>query len=156
NQDRTVHLRRTRDHVLHVVGMPRAVHMRIVPVRRLVLHMRRRDRDAARLLLRSRINLVIRLVLAEELRDRRRQTRLAMVNVTNRADVHMRLRALEFTCGHLFFLGVETASFGMRGRLAATAAKDKGLPGRVRAPNPAFNGGVALKMAASSPCGWRC
>ncbi len=42
HQDRTVHLRRPRDHVLHVVRVPRAIHMRVVPVLRLVLHMRRR------------------------------------------------------------------------------------------------------------------
>ncbi len=101
HQDRAVHLRRAGDHVLHIVGMPGAVDMRIVPRRRLILHMRRRDRDAARLLLRRRVDLVIRLVFAKILRDRRRQRRLAMVNVTNRANVHMRLRTLEFTFCHV-------------------------------------------------------
>ena len=33
HQDRAVHLRRTRDHVLHVVGVARAVHVRVVAVR---------------------------------------------------------------------------------------------------------------------------
>ena len=33
HQDRAVHLRRARDHVLHVVGVPRAVHVRVVPLR---------------------------------------------------------------------------------------------------------------------------
>ena len=103
HQDRAVHLRRAGDHVLHIVGMPGAVDMRIVPRRRLILHMRRRDRDAARLLLRRRVDLVIRLVFAKILRDRRRQRRLAMVNVTNRANVHMRLRTLEFTFCHCIF-----------------------------------------------------
>src|SRR3546814_5579488 len=51
-RSRAVHLRRTRDHVLHVVRVPGAVHVRVVPLVRLVLHVRRRDRDAARLLLR--------------------------------------------------------------------------------------------------------
>ena len=32
DQDRAVHLRRARDHVLHVVGMARAIDVRIVPV----------------------------------------------------------------------------------------------------------------------------
>ena len=47
HQDRAVHLRRARDHVLHVVGVARAVHVRVVPLLRLVLHVRRRDRDPA-------------------------------------------------------------------------------------------------------------
>jgi len=69
--------------------------MRVVPVLGLVLDVRRVDRDAARLLLRRRINLVVRLGLATKLlrqhqRDRRRQRRLAMIHVTNRPT---------FTCG---------------------------------------------------------
>ena len=61
HQDRAVHLRRPRDHVLHVVRMARAVHVRVVTVRRLVLHVRRVDRDPARLLFRRLVNLVVRL-----------------------------------------------------------------------------------------------
>ena len=60
HQDRPVHLRRARDHVLHVVRVAGAIDMRVVTLRRLVLHMRRRDRDPARLLLRSLVDLVIR------------------------------------------------------------------------------------------------
>ena len=47
HENRAVHLRRARDHVLHVVGVARAVDVRVVALRRLVLHVRRRDRDAA-------------------------------------------------------------------------------------------------------------
>ena len=54
HQDRAVHLRRARDHVLHVVRVAGAVDVRVVaPIRRLVLHVRRRDRDAALALLRE-------------------------------------------------------------------------------------------------------
>ena len=69
HQDRAVHLRRARDHVLDVVGVTGAVHVRIVPVRRLVLHVRRRDRDAALPLFRrvvdrvKRTERVLRIVL---------------------------------------------------------------------------------------------
>jgi hypothetical protein len=101
HQDRAVHLRRTRDHVLDVVGVAGAVDMRVVPVRRLVFHMRGRDRDPARLLLRRRVDLVVRLELAEILRDRRRQRRLAVVDVADRADVHMRFVAFELCLCHL-------------------------------------------------------
>src|SRR6267154_1348806 len=49
----------TRDHVLHVVGMARAIHMRVVPRLGLVFHMRGRNRDAAGALLRRLVDLVI-------------------------------------------------------------------------------------------------
>jgi len=58
HQDRAVHLRRAGDHVLHVVGVARAVDVRVVAVLRLVLDVRRRDRDAARLLFRRLVDLV--------------------------------------------------------------------------------------------------
>ena len=101
HQDRAVHLRRARDHVLHVVGVARAVDVRVVPVLRLVLDVRRRDRDAARALLRRLVDLVVGRVrraarLGQNLRDRGRQRRLAMVDVTDRTDVAVRLRPLEF------------------------------------------------------------
>ena len=46
HQNRAVHLRRAGDHVLDVVGVAGAIHVRIVPVRGLVLHVRRGDGDA--------------------------------------------------------------------------------------------------------------
>jgi len=48
NQDRAVHLRGAGDHVLDVVRVPRTIHVRVVPVRRLILDVRRRNRDSAR------------------------------------------------------------------------------------------------------------
>jgi len=105
HQDRAVHLRRTGDHVLHVVGVARAVDVRVVPGRRLVFHVRGRDRDAARLLFRRRVDRAVVLELATktlgtDLRQRRRQRRLAVIHVTNRADVDVRLGAFEFTLCH--------------------------------------------------------
>ena len=41
HQDRAVHLRRARDHVLDVVGVAGAIDVRVVALRRLVLHVRR-------------------------------------------------------------------------------------------------------------------
>ena len=69
-----------------------AIDMRVVTVGRLVLHMRRRDRDAARLLLRRLVDLVVRRErraarFRQDLRDRRRQRRLAVINMTDRARV---------------------------------------------------------------------
>ncbi|EAQ26162.1 ISxac3 transposase [Roseovarius sp. 217] len=105
NQDRAVHLRGTGDHVLHIVGVAGAVDMGVVTRLGLVFHMRGRDRDPARLFFRRTVDLVIGPEFAKILGDRRSQRRLAVVNVTNRADVHMRL----VTCK--LFLCHDTGSF---------------------------------------------
>jgi hypothetical protein len=65
--------------------MARAVDVRVVTQRRLVFHVCGRDRDAARLLFRRRVDRVIGLELATEtfgtdLRQRRRQRRLAVIH----------------------------------------------------------------------------
>ncbi len=106
NQDRAVHLRRAGDHVLHIVGVAGAVDVGVVAVRRFVFDVRGRDRDAARLLFRRLVDLVVRRErrtagLRQHLGDRRRQRRLAMVNVTDRADVAVRLIAFKLFFGHL-------------------------------------------------------
>src|SRR5690554_335353 len=105
HQNRTVHLRRTRDHVLHVVGVPRTVHVRVVTLLRLVLHVRRRNRDPPLTLLRRLVDAVERNLVRQTLRrlnrrDRSRQRRLPVVHVTNRPHVHMRLRPLELCLRH--------------------------------------------------------
>ncbi len=85
--------------------MAGAVNVRVVAVGRLVLDVGRRDRDAARLLFRRRVNLVVTLelttkTLCTNLRQRRGQRRLAVIHVANRAHVHVGLGALEFTLCH--------------------------------------------------------
>ena len=105
DQDGAVHLGGSGDHVLDVVGVPRAVDVGVVPVLGLVLDVGGVDGDAARLLLGRRVDLVVRLGLAAEQlaqhrRDRRRQGRLAVVDVTDRPHVHVRLGALEFALCH--------------------------------------------------------
>ena len=59
HQDRAVHLRCAGDHVLHVVGVPGAIDMRVVALLGLVLDVRGRDGDAARLLFRRLVDLVV-------------------------------------------------------------------------------------------------
>ena len=71
DEDRAVHLGGARDHVLDVVGVTGAVDVRVVTVLRLVLDVRRRDRDAALLLLRSVVDL------GERARPARRTSRPA-------------------------------------------------------------------------------
>src|SRR5918994_3000362 len=105
DEDRAVHLGRARDHVLDVVGVTRTVDVGVVTVVRLVLHVRRRDRDPALLLLRRVVDLVERPGLAtigvgEDLRDGGGQRRLAVVDVTDGPDVDVRLPALELLLRH--------------------------------------------------------
>src|ERR1019366_2763818 len=94
HHDGAVHLRRARDHVLDVVGVTRAIHVRVVPLGGLVLHVRHRDGDPARLLFRRVVDrieapeLVLRIVLAQHLRDRRCQRRLAGLDVSDRSDIY--------------------------------------------------------------------
>ena len=105
DQDGAVHLRGAGDHVLHVVGVAGAVDVRVVAVVGLVFDVRGRDGDAARLLFRRLVDLVVggegrAAGLGQHLGDRRGQRRLAVVDVTDRADIAMRLVAVEFLFGH--------------------------------------------------------
>ena len=105
HQDRAVHLGGTRNHVLHVVSVPRAVHVGIVTVFRFVFDVSRVDRDATGLFFRSRVDLVVRLgFTAEVARKNRRdgggQRGLTVVHVTDGAHVHMGLGTFKLTLGH--------------------------------------------------------
>src|SRR2546429_2744945 len=52
----------------------------------------------------KRPELHLRVMLAEHFGDRRRQSGLAMIDVPDRPDVHVRLAALEFLLGHVLRL----------------------------------------------------
>src|SRR6266516_2780937 len=101
-----VHLRRPRDHVLDVVRMPGTIHVRIVPLRRLILHMRRRYRDPPLLLLRRVVYRIkcpylhLRVLLVQYLRDRCRQSRLAVIHMPDRPHIHVRLASIKFLLRH--------------------------------------------------------
>ena len=110
DQDRPVHLGRAGDHVLDVVGMARAVDMGVVPLVGLVLDVGDGDRDAPLPLFRR---VVDRVEAAEgALRPSATSVfviaavkrRLAVVDVPDRAHVHMRLRPLKFLLPHRFVL----------------------------------------------------
>ncbi len=47
HQDGAVHLRGAGDHVLDVIGVARAIDVRVVPLGGFILHVRRRDGDSA-------------------------------------------------------------------------------------------------------------
>ncbi len=105
DEDRAVHLRGAGDHVLDVVGVTGAVDVRVVAVLGLVLDVRGGDRDAALLLLGSVVDLLEAAGLGASLLGQHRgdgsgQRRLAVVDVTDRADVDVRLVALELLLRH--------------------------------------------------------
>ncbi len=141
HEDRAVHLRGTRDHVLHVVGVARAVDVRVVALRRLVLHVRRRDRQnlrrvTAALRLRRLRDLVVGDVLRavalvrRDLRERRRQRRLAVVDVADRADVHVRLVPLELCLCHCTNPGWFESEVRMRARDQSSPLPSSRVPFR--------------------------
>jgi hypothetical protein len=105
DQDRAVHLRGAGDHVLDVVGVARTVDVRVVTRLGLVLDVRGGDGDPALLLLRSVVDLreaprFAAHLLRQDGGDGSRQRRLPVVDMTDRADVDVRLVALELLLGH--------------------------------------------------------
>ncbi len=109
DQDRAVHLRGTGDHVLDVVGVTRAVHVCVVTVLRLVLDVGDRDRDTALALFGGLVDLVERRevcpsLLGQRACDRSRKGGLAVVDVTDGTDVHVRLGAFELLLRHISLL----------------------------------------------------
>ena len=102
DEDRAVHLRGAGDHVLDVVGVAGTVDVRVVALVGLVLDVRGVDRDAALLFLRSLVDLVIggvgrQTLFGQDLGDRRRQGGLAVIDVSDRADVQCGLVRLNFS-----------------------------------------------------------
>jgi hypothetical protein len=117
DQDGAVHLRGAGDHVLHIVGVARAIDVRVVALAGLVLDVGGVDGDAARLFLGRRVDLVVGLGLAAELGrqhrgDGRRQRGLAVVHVADGAHVDVGLGAFEFTFCHFAFLQKERCQSG--------------------------------------------
>src|SRR5687768_5604891 len=106
DEDRPVHLRGAGDHVLDVVGVARAVDVCVVALLGRVLDVSGGDGDAALALFGSLVDLVegherSRALRGQDLRDGSRQRRLAVIDVTDRADVDVRLTAIEFLFGHV-------------------------------------------------------
>ncbi|CAB4830440.1 unannotated protein [freshwater metagenome] len=106
DEDCSVDLRSTGDHVLDVVGVSGHVDVRIVTVLGLVLDVRHVDRDAALALFGRLVDVVergehgARAAVGEHLRDRRGKRGLAVVDVAHRAHVDVGLVALERLLRH--------------------------------------------------------
>ena len=112
NEDRAVHLSSAGDHVLDIVGVARAVDVRIVAaldlgavkadaVVGLVLNVSGVDRDATRFFFRSLIDLVVgselgavRVSQGQNLGDRSGQGGLAVVDMADGADIDMGLGSI--------------------------------------------------------------
>src|SRR5579872_1120067 len=105
DQDCAVHLGGTGDHVLDVVGVTGAVDVRVVALLGLVLDVGDGDRDAASPLLGSLVDLVERGEVRPALRrqdfgDGRGKRGLAMVDVTDGANIHVRLGTFKLLLRH--------------------------------------------------------
>jgi hypothetical protein len=90
HQNSAVHLGSASDHVFHIVGVTRTVHVSVVTSFCLVLNVSGVDRDTACFFFGSRVNLVVSLRFAAKLGrqdrgDRCSQGCFAVVNVANRA-----------------------------------------------------------------------
>ena len=105
HKDAAVHLGGAGDHVLHVVRVTGAVHVGVVTAFGLVFNVGSVDGDPPFFLLRGTIDFVVSLGFClanrrEHVGDRCRQRGLAMVNVTDRADVDVRFVPLKLLAGH--------------------------------------------------------
>src|SRR5690606_4173926 len=107
DQDRTVHLGSTGDHALHVVAVTRAVDVRVVTARGIILNVGGVDGDTASRFLRRVVELVVTLGDAARAEDFGAnagqgcsQRTLTVVNVTNGADVAVRFGSFEFFLSH--------------------------------------------------------
>ena len=128
----------------------------------------------ARLLFRRLVDLIergevhVRVLVGEHLGDRRRQRRLAVVDVTDRPDVQVRLVALELLLGHGCTLllvrrsvmqcvvrsfAADSGDDLLRDRLRALAGTSRTASCRSRAPGCANEGRQHTRTSApTAPC----
>src|SRR6478609_1755389 len=111
HEDCAVHLGSTGDHVLDVVSVAGGVNVCVVTLLGLVLHVGDVDGNTALTLFGCRVDrrevtllVEIRVLVVQHLGNGGRQRRLTVVNVTNGADVDVRLSPLELCLCHRFLL----------------------------------------------------
>src|ERR1700730_518234 len=129
NQDGIVHLSGAGDHVLAVVGVPGAVDVGVVALRRLVLDVRGRERDAASLLFGGIVDRIegaefSESLLCQNLRDGRGQRGLAMVDMTDGSHVDVRLGALVLLLRHCYSFSESSLSSRLRNDLFRDRLRD--------------------------------
>ena len=114
HEDCTVHLCGTGDHVLDVVSVAGCINVSVVTLGGLVLNVRDVDGDTALALFRSGVDRREvaddvdgrRVLFCKNLRNCGGQSGLAVVDVTNRSDVYVRLAPLELGLSHGVLLGL--------------------------------------------------
>ena len=105
HQDCAVHLSGAGDHVLDIVGVARAVNVRIVTMLGLILDVSGIDCDTPCLLFGSGVDLVVLLLVREALGsavhgDRSGQGGLAVVHVADGTDVYVDFTSVKFCFCH--------------------------------------------------------
>ena len=105
HDDRAVHLSGTGDHVLDVVGVTGAVHVSVVTVVGFVFDVGGGNGDTTFLFFRSLVDFVVRdeltaLLHSSDFGDGGSQSGLAVVDVTDSTNVHMRLGTRKFFLTH--------------------------------------------------------
>ena len=105
DQDRTVHLRSTSDHVLDIVSVSWAVNVRIVALFSLIFYVCGIDGNTTFFFFRRTVDHVIVhclrfTALSQDVSDCSRQRSLTMVDVTDGTDIHMRFRSVKFFFSH--------------------------------------------------------
>ena len=109
DQNRAIHLRGTRDHVFHIVGMPGAIYMGIVPIFRLILHMSRINGNTALFFFGCFVNVVKGHKIGKPLGCQRlgnssSQRGFAVINMPDCANVDMGFVPFKFFLRHIFLL----------------------------------------------------
>ena len=107
HDDCTVHLSGTSYHVLHIVGVSRAVNVRIVAVCSFILNVRSVDCDTTLFFFRSIVDRIERTQLRKTLLCQNSsngsgQSSFTVVNVTDSTDVNMRFGPFKFLFSHNF------------------------------------------------------
>jgi hypothetical protein len=115
DEDRAVHLSRTRDHILDIVRVPRTIDVGVVTIWRFVLYVAHSNRHGLGVVADGTTlsDISVALEFGETLgglngKDRGRSCGFAVIDVANRANVHVWLRALKnflrhFARNPLFF-----------------------------------------------------
>ena len=102
HKNRAVHLRGSGNHVLDVVSMPRRVNVRVVALSRFIFRMMQRNRNAARFFFGRIVDLIDILHASlepshvEDFGNGRGQRGFAVINMTDGADIYVRLGTIEF------------------------------------------------------------
>ena len=109
NEDSAIHLGSAGDHVLHEVGVARAVDVSVVTLSGLVLDVGNVDGDTTLLLFRSGVDLVevvsrvdVRVLFVQDLGDGCGQGSLTVIDVADGTNVNVRLSTLVLFLCHVF------------------------------------------------------